>query len=266
MLNLLSMLKNWRSLTLTAGLSWFMKLLMVILFPVEIYKGEYLFSVLLVFSVALSLIPSLVERSYRVTLPFELDLLITLSIFLNTFLGEGLDLYQKVTLYDKALHIYGSAVVGLLAFVSVYTINYTRKVRLSLPFIGFFTVMFAMAMGAVWEIMEFAVDSFFGKTTQNGLQDTMWDLINDLIGGLITAAVGMLYVKYSKPDARKKLAMPMGEVFGMGRRIDRLKERIEERLEERGADKGGNPPRPRNRKERRQRKRSNGSSQTRERS
>lgn len=227
MLNLFNMLRNWRSLSVTAGLSWFMKLLMVILLPVELYKGEYLFSILLVFSVVLSLIPSLVEKSYRVTLPFELDLLITFSIFLNTFMGEGLNLYQRVWLYDKALHIYGSAVVGLLAFVVVYTLNYTRKVRLSLPFIGFFTVTFAMAMGGIWEIMEFTVDSLFGKTTQNGLADTMWDLINDLIGGLITAAVGMLYVRYSNPEERKRLAMPLGEVFGMGRRIDRLKERLD---------------------------------------
>jgi len=223
----MNMLRNWRSLSLTAGLSWFMKLLMVLLLPVELYKGDYLFSILLVFSVILSLIPSLVERSYRVTLPFELDLLITLSIFLNTFMGEGMNFYQKVRLYDKALHIYGSAVVGLLAFVVVYTLNYTRKVRLSLPFIGFFTITFAIAMGAVWEIMEFAVDSLFGKTTQNGLADTMWDLVNDFVGGVITAAVGMLYVKYSNPDVRKRLAMPLGEVFGMGRRIDRLKERLE---------------------------------------
>lgn len=226
-MNLMNMLRNWRSLSLTAGLSWFMKLLMVLLLPVELYKGDYLFSILLVFSVGLSLIPSLVERSYRVTLPFELDLLITLSIFLNTFMGEGMNFYQRVRLYDKALHIYGSAVVGLLAFVVVYTMNYTRKVRLSLPLIGFFTITFAMAMGAVWEIMEFAVDSLFGKTTQNGLDDTMWDLVNDFVGGVITAAVGMLYVKYSNPDVRKRLAMPLGEVFGMGRRIDRLKERLE---------------------------------------
>src|SRR4030065_2665381 len=227
MLNLLSMLRNWRSLSVTAGLSWFMKLLMVLLLPVELYKGDYLFSILLVFSVVLSLIPSLVERSYRVPLPFELALLIPLSIFLNTFMGEGMNFYQKVRLYDKALHIYGTAVVGLLALVIVYTLNYTRKVRLSLPFIGFFTFTFAMAMGGIWEIMEFAVDSLFGKMTQNGLADTMWDLINDFVGGVITAAIGMLYVKYSNPDTRKRLAKALGEVFGMGRRIDRLKERLE---------------------------------------
>jgi len=139
MLSLVNMLRNWRTLSITTGLSWLMKLLMVLLLPIAVLKGDYLFSVLTIVSIVISLIPSLLERSYRVTLPFELDLLITLSIFLNTFMGEGLDFYQKVWLWDKALHVYGSAVVGLLAFVVVYTLNYTRKVRLSLPFIGIFT-------------------------------------------------------------------------------------------------------------------------------
>lgn len=241
MLNLVNMLRNWRSLSVTAGLSWFMKLLMVILLPVELYKGDYLFSVLLVLSVVLSLIPSLVEKSYKVTLPFELDFLITFSIFLNTFMGEGLDFYQRVWLYDKALHIYGSAVFGLLAFVAVYTLKYTRRIRLSLPFVGFFTIIFTMALGGVWEIMEFTVDNLFDKTTQDSLDDTMWDLINDLIGGLVTAAIGMLYVRYSNPDARKRLARPLGEVFGLGNRIDRLRKRFKRpsrKAGRKGRDKG----------------------------
>jgi len=226
MLSLVNMLRNWRTLSITTGLSWLMKLLMVLLLPIAVLKGDYLFSVLTIVSIVISLIPSLLERSYRVTLPFELDLLITLSIFLNTFMGEGLDFYQKVWLWDKALHVYGSAVVGLLAFVVVYTLNYTRKVRLSLPFIGIFTITFAMAMGGLWEIGEFTVDSLFGKTTQYGLADTMWDLINDLIGGVITAVIGMVYVRYANPDTRKRLAKPLGEVFGLGRRIDLIREHM----------------------------------------
>ncbi|MBW7957066.1 MAG: hypothetical protein H3C68_04160 [Deltaproteobacteria bacterium] len=231
-----SMLKNWRTLTITAGLSWLMKLLMMILLPVAAVKGEYLFIVLIIFSIAVSLIPSLLERSYRVTLPFEMDLLITLSIFANTFMGEWLDFYEKIWLYDKLLHMYSSGVVGLLAFIVVYTLNYTGKVRLSLPFIGVFTVTFAMAMGGMWEIGEFTVDSLFGKNTQKGLGDTMWDLINDLIGGAVVAALGMAYVRYANPDERKRLAKPLGEVFGAGKRIDRLRARMKK------AGPGAEPP------------------------
>lgn len=218
--------KSWRTLSLSSALSWLMKLLMAGLLPYEVYNGQYLFAVAVAVAALLSLIPSIVQRNYRVTLPFELDLLITLSLFLHTFMGEWLNLYHRVWLYDKVLHVYGTAVIAMLAFLITYTLHYSRKVRLSIPLIGFFTVIFAMAVGGLWEIGEFTVDSLFNTHAQDGLADTMWDMINDLAGGFVIAVLGMLYVRYSRPETRHRLAKPMGEVFGLGKRIDRIKRRL----------------------------------------
>ncbi len=225
-LQLGKMLRNWRNVRVSTGLSWLMKLLMIGLLPMELYSGDYLFFLATAAAIVLSLVPSAVERNYNITLPFELDLLITLSIFLHTFMGEWLDLYKKVWAWDQILHFYGSAVVALLAFVTVYTLHYTKRLRLTLPLIGFFTVTIAMAAGGIWEIGEFSVDKLFARTTQDGLDDTMWDLIDDLIGAILVAALGILYVKYSNVGTRKRLAKPIGDVFGLGHRIDRLKRRI----------------------------------------
>lgn len=221
--------KTWRTVSVSTGLSWLMKLLMLGLIPYEIHRGSYLFALATAGAVVISLVPAIVERNYRVSLPFELDFLITLMLFLHTFMGEGLEFYERVRLFDKALHLYGSAVIAALAFLIVYTLHYTRKLRLSLPLIGFFTVSFALAVGGLWEIGEFTVDNMFGKTTQNGLTDTMLDMINDLVGGAVAAVLGMLYVRYSKPEARRRLARPLGSVFGMADRIDRIKRRLRKR-------------------------------------
>ncbi len=221
--------KNWRTISLSTALSWLMRVLMVGLAPYEVYKGEYLFAIATIVAVVISLIPAMVQRNYRITLPFEFDFLLTLSIFLHTFMGEGLEFYQRYWLWDKFLHIFTSAVIGLIAFLIVYTLHYTRKLPITIPLVGFITVMFSMAVGGLWEIGEFAVDGFFGKATQNGLNDTMWDMINDLIGGVIIAVLGMIYVKYSRPEARKRLARPIGEIFGLGRRIDRIREGLRHR-------------------------------------
>ncbi|OGQ55934.1 MAG: hypothetical protein A3J24_01145 [Deltaproteobacteria bacterium RIFCSPLOWO2_02_FULL_53_8] len=221
---------GWRTITVTTGLSWLMKLMMTGLIPYEIYKGEYLFVAGAVAAVGISLVPSIVEKNYRVTLPFELDMLITLSLFLHTFLGEGLDFYQRFAHWDKFLHLYGGLVVAVLGFVIVYTLHYTRKVRLSIPLIGLFTVIFALAVGALWEIGEFALDNAFARHTQDDLPDTMWDLIDDLIGGTIAAVLGMLYVRYTNPAGRKRLARPLGEVLGVGARIDRVRQTLTRKL------------------------------------
>lgn len=221
--------RGWGSVSITAVLSWCMKLAMLGLIPVEIYRGEYLFAFAIVLALGGSLIPSIVQRNYRITLPFELDLLITLMIFLHAFMGEGLGFYSRYWLFDNVLHLFGSGVSALLAFIITFSLHYTGKLRLTYPLIGLFTVTFAMAIGGMWEILEFSVDTFFGKTTQHGLADTMSDLIYDLLGGIISATFGMLYVKYSKPETKRRMARPIGEVFGVADKVENLHRRVTDR-------------------------------------
>lgn len=217
---------GWLNISISTALSWLMKFIMMGMLPYAVYKGRYLFAAVTGIAILLSLLPSIVEKSYRVTLPFELDLLITMMIFLHTFFGEWLKFYDRIWLWDKILHIYGTGVIAILAFMIVYTLHYIKKIRLTLPLVGLFTIIFAMAVGGFWEIGEFAFDKIFNKDTQNGLDNTMWDLVNDLIGGTFIAAMGIVYIKYSKPDERKRLTRPLGEVFGIKKRIDRIKIRL----------------------------------------
>jgi hypothetical protein len=221
--------KSWRTITVSTALSWLMRLLMTGLAPYEVYKGELLFAVATIVAVVISLVPAIVERNYRITLPFELDFLLTFSIFIHTFLGEGMEFYERFWFLDKSLHFFTSAVIGLIAFVTVYTLYYTRKLPITIPLVGFITVMFTMGVGGLWEIGEYAADNLFGKTTQGGLDDTMLDMIYDLIGGVIVSLLGMLYVRYSRPETRKRLVRPIGEIFGLGRRIDRIREGLRQR-------------------------------------
>src|SRR3990167_7077018 len=214
---------GWLNISISTALSWLMKFIMMGMLPYAVYKGSYFFAAATGVAIILSLLPSIVEKNYRLTLPFELDLLITVMIFLHTFFGEWLKFYDRIWVWDKILHVYGSAVISMLAFMIVYALHYTKKIRLTLPLVGLFTIIFAMAVGGFWEIGEFAVDKIFNKDTQNGLDNTMWDLINDLIGGTFIATMGIVYIKYSKPDDRKRLTKPLGEVFGIKRRIDRIK-------------------------------------------
>lgn len=225
--------KSWRTVSISAGLSWLMKLLLLGITPYQLYNGEYLYALATFIAFVISLIPSVVERNYRITLPFELDLLFTLMVFLHAFMGEVLDLYSKFELFDKALHLYGGVVIAMLGFLVVYTLHYTRKVRLSLPLVGFFTISFTMAVGAMWEIGEFTVDKLFDTRAQNGLDDTMIDMIVDLIGGVAVSVLGMVYVRFSHPDERVRLARPLGEVFGAGTRLDRIRKRLKRGKKER---------------------------------
>ena len=221
--------RSWRTITITTVLSWLMKLILIGSFPYSIYRGDYLYSIAALVAIALSLAPSIIERNYRVTLPFELDFLITLSIFGHSFFGEQMHFYERFWLWDKILHLYSSAVISLLAFIIVFTLHSTGKLRLTFPFIGLFTVVFTLAVGGLWEVGEYTVDKLLGLDTQRGLDNTMWDIINDLIGGTLAALIGILYIKHSHPDKRKRLTKPIGELFNLNERVESVRKHFVER-------------------------------------
>lgn len=146
----------------------------------------------------LMLTPALIRRSYQVYVPLEFDLITILFLFGSLFLGEIRSYYERFWWWDVVLHTASGFLMGLFGFLLVYVLNQEKQARLSLSpvFIGLFSFTFAMSIGAVWEIFEFAMDNLFGMNMQkSGLVDTMWDLIVDAAGALVVAVLGYFYVK-----------------------------------------------------------------------
>jgi hypothetical protein len=193
--------------------SWGMKLsiLGVVLFAL-LYRMDFPFAILALSAFFVSMIPTILSRNYHINLPLELDFLIALALVLDIVLGEGARFYDWVPAWDWLTHFFGTAVIAIFAFMMVYTFHYTGKVRLSFPFIAFFTVIVSLAVGALWEIAEFVVDQF-GYQSQRSLENTMWDLIFDAIGGAAVALFGILYMRYLTHEKKKQLVGPFKRFF-----------------------------------------------------
>lgn len=148
--------------------------------------------------IGLTVVPGMMERQFKVTIPAEFELLAILFIFASLFLGEVRGYYLRFWWWDVVLHIGSGLLLGLVGFLLVYVLNQTDRISLHLKpsFVALFAFTFAMTGGAVWEIFEFGVDSFFGTNMQkSGLRDTMWDLIVDAFGALTMAILGYLYMR-----------------------------------------------------------------------
>jgi uncharacterized membrane protein YjdF len=85
----------------------------------------------------------------------------------------------------------------------VYMLNEDRHVDLHMRpgFLALFALFFAVAVGALWEIFEFAMDQWFGTNMQpatpgdpSGLTDTIHDLIVDTVGAAIVSLAGWRYM------------------------------------------------------------------------
>jgi hypothetical protein len=163
------------------------------------------FLVMAIMMVILS--PTLLHRSLPVSIPAEFQVLALLFSFAALFLGEVRSYYQRIWWWDIALHASSGLLLGILGFLLVYILNESRRVDIHMRprFVALFAFLFAVAVGAIWEIFEFGMDRLAGTTMQkpmlgdlSGLTDTMWDLIVDTLGAGTISIVGWIYMRRSR--------------------------------------------------------------------
>lgn len=145
----------------------------------------------------LSMAPVLVARWAQIHIPPSFIAAIVIFIGSTLFLGEVFDFYNRFWWWDVAMHA-GSAVgFGLIGFVLVFMMFQGDRYAAPHYAIAFFAFCFALAIGSIWEIFEFAMDQLFGLNMQkSGLVDTMGDLIMNALGALIGAGSGWAYLKW----------------------------------------------------------------------
>ena len=147
----------------------------------------------------LTFLPYLFERKYSINLPIEFEFVIILFIYASLFLGEIHTYYTKFWWWDVVLHTSSGIALGFAGFLIMYILYYQDKIRAKPIWIAIFAFCFGIAIGAVWEIFEFAMDQIFSLNMQkSGLIDTMWDLIVDSIGAMLISFIGYYYIKGKK--------------------------------------------------------------------
>jgi len=151
--------------------------------------------------------PSILSKRFGVYLPARLEITITLFIFAAQVLGEMSDFYERIPWWDTMLHTTSGVILGLSGFLFVYLLNEKgdANVNLSPVFVVVVAFCFALTLGVFWEFFEYGADRLLGYNMQkfrmpgqDGLVDTMQDLIVDAIGALVACIGGWIYMKKSK--------------------------------------------------------------------
>ena len=183
--------------------------------------------------VAAILVPAKLMRRWDIEIPKIMFLLYVGFLYCAIFLGEVRSFYYNVPHWDTILHICSGAMLGALGFSMISVFNNTERIPLNLSplFVAVFAFCFAIALGALWEIYEFAADILLGTNMQkfalddgtqligqNALRDTMKDIIVDTLGAAVTSVIGYISVKYEKGWI-EKLTIRRGKnrKFGKGK-------------------------------------------------
>jgi hypothetical protein len=181
-----------------------------------------------VLSLFISIIPSILRRDLELVLPIELNFWIVLALFLHV-IGGFSGFYDSVPGWDHLTHAMSASLVAALGFVVVVSVDkYIESISLPRPFLAFFIIMFTMAFGVIWELMEFSNDQLTGSRLQYDLDDTMVDMMFDAFGGFIVGIAGAHYLTHTTP-----------EHFVESLKVERTKEKISGFLEKRARSKGG---------------------------
>lgn len=174
------------------ALSRTMEVMLIITGIWHIWKQDWLWVFACFFALLLALLPVIMKRNLQISVHWFIEFLLVFAISLHIF-GGALNFYD-IPFYDKIAHFLASAIVAFFALLIVYTLDvFSPRVHMDLPMLAFFIIIFTIAMGAVWEIAEFASDQLFSggePVAQVSLQDTMTDLVVDTVAGIIMGVLG----------------------------------------------------------------------------
>jgi hypothetical protein len=166
-----------------------------------IFRQDWENVFLTVLVLGLTLIPAFLVRRYRVYTPPEFQLIAAAFIFLSLYLGSARDFYYHFWWWDIVLHTGSGFLLGIIGFLTLFLLNQTDRLPPGIrpAFLCFFGVTFAVFLGVLWEITEFAIDLAFPWTNmqsrETGVGDTMLDLIVDTLGAIAVGLMGWAYFR-----------------------------------------------------------------------
>lgn len=161
---------------------------------------------------AITFLPAILERDRQLPLEPELVFWLTSAVFLHAVGSAGL--YGLIDPWDNLTHALSASIVAAGGYAVVRAIDlHSDEVYLPPKMMFGIILVFVLAFGVLWEIMEFAIDGVaqqFGLKAvlaQHGINDTISDLVFDLAGAVVAAAWGSVYLG----DVSHRIAETFGE-------------------------------------------------------
>jgi len=142
-----------------------------------------------------------------VNLPRVYDLSFCLAMAVQGW-GEALGAFDSVPWFDNLVHVTLPMLTAPVLYIALARLDVLPDPRddtTTRHYVGIFVVTLALglAVGAVWEIVEWASDSTLGSDLQLGNEDTVTDLLADSIGSLVGAALLVLWTTRSWGSVRR---------------------------------------------------------------
>lgn len=159
---------------------------------VTLAKGEHVHLLASVFTFAISFLPLIVERQWRVRVPVSVQTTYVAFIFGSMFAGEVFGMYGRIWAWDDWTHFISGILIGVGAILWLAFLQ-LKNTRMATWLQGYIVVATAVLFAVLWELAEFISDQLFGTSSQGGdLTDTMLDFLYNLCGVVLVTVVWRL--------------------------------------------------------------------------
>jgi hypothetical protein len=148
-------------------------------------------------------------------LPRVYDLAVIVAMAFTGW-GEALGLYDSISWYDNVVHFTVPLLTSQVLYLCLARLEVLPDLRQeTLPrhHLGIFVVTFALgvAVGGLWEIVEYASDNLLGSELQLGNDDTVGDLIADTLGSLCGALLLVAWTRFGWGSVKRVPGTNEGE-------------------------------------------------------
>lgn len=161
-------------------------------------------------ALGITALPAVLEHNFDIPLDPWLALWITTAVLLHTLGSSGL--YASVPWWDHLTHATSASLVAGVGYTVVRAIDlHSDAVHVPRRFAFAYILVVVLAFGVLWELFEFVLDNVAAATgltmpvAQEGLDDTVRDLLFNSVGALLVASFGHAYLTGLAERVRKPL-------------------------------------------------------------
>lgn len=155
----------------------------------------------------LALVGALTLVARAVNLPRVYDLAFTAGMALQGF-GEVLGVYDAMPVFDDIVHVTLPLLTAPVLYIGLARLDVVPDPRDETHVrhyagMAVVTACLGVTLGALWEVVEWRSDAWFGTSLQIDNADTVSDLVYDSLGSVLGAALLVAWARYGWGSVRR---------------------------------------------------------------
>ena len=154
-----------------------------------------------IFLLILMFIPQIIKK-YEIKIPVEFEWFLLLFVVSTLFLGK---------LNTAIIPIFFGIAIAFIGFLILAILYSSNQIKKNYFLIIFFSFNFAVALGAIIEILKYLLKKIIGQKIDSSIYEfSMMNLLFVIMGALIASIIGYIYMK-SKTEIIGKLFKRIAE-------------------------------------------------------